>query len=86
MNKIGAFLLGQNWGDPKKSLSSWGGRKFFFSKFEKPKKTSEGINVENMCTKFGGPAMIGSWSKIGGTKRREKKKKKKIKMMMMRKN
>ena len=48
-----------------------------FSKFEKPKKTSKGINVENMCTKFGGPAMIGSWSKIGGTKRRENKKRKK---------
>ena len=56
-----------------------GGEEFFFSKFEKPRKTSWGINVENMYAKFGGPAMIGSLSKIGGCKRREKKKNEKKK-------
>ena len=54
-----------------------GGGGIFFSKFEKPRKTSWGINVENMYAKFGGPAMIGSLSKIGGCKRRENNKKKK---------
>ena len=29
---------------------------------------TQGIDVENMYAKFGGPTMIGSWSKIGGTK------------------
>ena len=29
-------------------------------KFEKPRKTTRGIDVENMYAKFGGPAMIGS--------------------------
>ena len=37
-------------------------------KFEKPRKTVLGIDVKNMYAKFGVPTMIGSWSKIGGTK------------------
>ena len=37
-------------------------------KFGKPRKKSQGIDVENTYAKFGGPTMIGSWSKIGGTK------------------
>ena len=37
-------------------------------KFGKPRKTTQGIDVENTYAKFGGPTMIGSWSKIGGTK------------------
>ena len=37
-------------------------------KFEKPRKTTLGIDVKNMYAKFGVPTMIGSWSKIGGTK------------------
>ena len=37
-------------------------------KFGKPRKTTQGIDVENTYAKFGGPMMIGSWSKIGGTK------------------
>ena len=37
-------------------------------KFEKPRKTTLGIDVKNMYAKFGVPPMIGSWSKIGGTK------------------
>ena len=37
-------------------------------KFEKPRKNTLGIDVKNMYAKFGVPTMIGSWSKIGGTK------------------
>ena len=36
-------------------------------KFEKPRKTTLGIDVKNMYAKFGVPTMIGSGSKIGGT-------------------
>ena len=37
-------------------------------KFEKPRKTTLGIDVKKMYAKFGASPMIGSWSKIGGTK------------------
>ena len=37
MNKIGAFLLGQNWGAPK-NLSSWGGKEGFQVEIQKNEK------------------------------------------------
>ena len=37
-------------------------------KFEKPRKMTLGIDVKKMYAKFGASPMIGSGSKIGGTK------------------
>ena len=68
MNKIGAFLLSQILGEPKKFLSSWGGGRIFFSNFEKRRNTPLGNVVRNKHTKFEQDRSTGSVLKIGGKK------------------
>ena len=69
MNKIGEILLGQNSGEPKKFLSSWGGGGIFFRNSKFGENTHLGNDVRNKHTKFEQDRRIFTWSKFGGTQK-----------------